>query len=83
MMTDNRSALGGRVYGLGIIALAVTCLIFGDFNGGQPVPKAFPARAELAYAMGIFLLACGWGSSGARPLLGLLALSLLTTAYSS
>jgi uncharacterized membrane protein len=50
---------GWRVYGLGIIALAVICLLWGDFNGGQPVPKAFPARIELAYAMGIFTLIAG------------------------
>jgi uncharacterized membrane protein len=55
----NNAAFGWRIYGLGIIALAVICLIWGDFNGGQPVPKAFPARTALAYAMGIFMLLAG------------------------
>jgi uncharacterized membrane protein len=55
----SEKTFGWRVYGLGIIALAVICLIWGDFNGGQPVPKAFPARTALAYAMGIFMLLAG------------------------
>jgi len=50
---------GWRVYGLGIIALAVMCLIWGDFHGGQPVPKDFPARTALAYAAAIFMLVAG------------------------
>lgn len=50
---------GWRVYGLGIITLAVICLIWGDFHGGQPVPKAFPARTALAYAAAIFMLVAG------------------------
>jgi uncharacterized membrane protein len=54
-----KSALGWRVYGLGIIALAVICLIWGDFHGGQPVPKNFPARTALAYATAVFMLICG------------------------
>ena len=50
---------GWRVYGLGIIALAVICLIWGDFHGGQPVPKNFPARTALAYAAATFMLVAG------------------------
>jgi len=50
---------GWRVYGLGIIALAVMCLIWGDFHGGQPVPKNFPAREALAYVVATFLLIAG------------------------
>ena len=52
-------AFGWRVYGLGIIALAVMCLIWGDFHGGQPVPKTFPARTALAYAVAVFMLVAG------------------------
>jgi uncharacterized membrane protein len=52
-------AFGWRVFGLGIIALAVICLIWGDFHGGQPVPKAFPARTALAYAAATFMLVAG------------------------
>jgi uncharacterized membrane protein len=50
---------GWRVYGLGLIALALICLAWGDFNGGQPVPKSFPARTEFAYVMAVFLLSAG------------------------
>jgi uncharacterized membrane protein len=52
-------AFGWRVYGLGIIALAVVCLIWGDFHGGQPVPKTFPERTALAYIVAIFMLVAG------------------------
>ncbi len=52
---------GWRVFGLGMIAMAVICLIWGDFNSGQPVPKTFPARTELAYAAAIFMLIAGAG----------------------
>lgn len=52
-------AYGWRVYGFGIIALALMCLIWGDFHGGQPVPKTFPARTALAYAVAIFMLGTG------------------------
>ncbi|MBS0276097.1 MAG: hypothetical protein JSR81_00605 [Proteobacteria bacterium] len=57
MMADK--SFGWRVYGLGIIALALMCLIWGDFHGGQPVPKTFPARTALAYAVAIFMLVAG------------------------
>jgi hypothetical protein len=55
----NETTYGSRVFGLGIIALAVICLIWGDFHNGQPVPKAFPARTALAYAAAIFMLVAG------------------------
>jgi len=50
---------GWRVYGLGIIAVAMVCFAFGDFHPGQPVPKEFPARTELAYAVAVFMLVAG------------------------
>ena len=43
-------ALGSRVYGLGLMALGMVCLAWGDFVLGQPVPKDFPVRTALAYA---------------------------------
>jgi uncharacterized membrane protein len=52
-------SVGWRVYGLGVIALAVVCLALGDFLPGQPVPKNFPDRTALAYAVGTFMLVAG------------------------
>lgn len=51
--------LGWRVFGLGIMALAIVALVSGDFDGGQPVPKDFPARTVLAYAASAFMLVAG------------------------
>jgi uncharacterized membrane protein YphA (DoxX/SURF4 family) len=60
-MTTEKPTLnfGWRVYGLGVIAMAVLCLAFGTFDPGQPVPKSFPARTDLAYAAAVYMLVCG------------------------
>jgi len=50
---------GWRVYGLGVMALAVVCLAWRDFDLGQPVPRDFPARTVLAYAAAAFMLVAG------------------------
>ena len=52
-------ACGGRVYGLGVMALGLVCLAWGSFDSGQPVPKDFPARVALAYAAGAFMFVAG------------------------
>jgi uncharacterized membrane protein len=52
-------AWGARVFGLGIIALGLVCLAFGDFDFGQSVPKDFPARLPLAYAAAVFMMLAG------------------------
>lgn len=52
-------AFGWRVYGLGVIALAMVCLAWGDFDPGQAVPKDVPGRTVLAYAAGAFMLVAG------------------------
>lgn len=52
-------AIGWRVYGLGVMALAMVSLAFGDFDPGQPVPKSFPDRTALAYAAAAFMLVAG------------------------
>ncbi len=49
-------AYGWRVYGLGVMALGMASLAFGDFDPGQPVPEKFPARTALAYAAGAFMV---------------------------
>jgi hypothetical protein len=51
--------LGWRVYGLGVMALAMVCLVWGGFDPGQPVPKDFPGRTVLAYAVAAFMLFAG------------------------
>jgi len=51
--------LGARVFGVGIIALALVCLAFGDFDFGQSVPGDFPARTAFAYAAAVFMLIAG------------------------
>lgn len=59
-MTEKATpAFGWRAYGLGVVAMAVLGLALGDFIPGQPVPKAFPDRAVLAYAAAAFMLMAG------------------------
>jgi uncharacterized membrane protein YphA (DoxX/SURF4 family) len=57
-MTAERAtmAFGWRVYGLGVMALALVCLSWGNFDLGQPVPKDLPFRTALAYAAAAFML---------------------------
>jgi uncharacterized membrane protein len=55
----NTMPLGWRFYGLGVMALGMVCLAWGDFDLGQPVPKDFPDRTVLAYAAAVFMLAAG------------------------
>src|SRR5476649_1559561 len=52
-------AFGWRVYGVGVMALGMVCLAWGDFDPGQPVPKDFPDRTILAYAAAAFMLVAG------------------------
>jgi len=52
-------AFGGRVYGLGVMALGMVCLAWGDFDPGQPVPKSFLYRTALAYAAAAFMFLAG------------------------
>jgi uncharacterized membrane protein YphA (DoxX/SURF4 family) len=60
-MSAERStvAFGWRVYGLGVMALGMLCLAWGDFLPGQSVPKNFPDRSILAYAAAVFMLVAG------------------------
>jgi uncharacterized membrane protein YphA (DoxX/SURF4 family) len=62
--------MGSRVYGLGVIAMAMVCLAFGDFDPGQPVPAGFAGRFILAYAAAAFMLVAGaavlWRRTAAR-----------------
>jgi uncharacterized membrane protein YphA (DoxX/SURF4 family) len=58
-MTAEKTTMGWRVYGLGVMALAMLCLAWGTFDPGQPVPKSFPDRTALAYAAATFMLVAG------------------------
>jgi uncharacterized membrane protein len=49
------TAFGRHVYGLGVMALGMACLVFGEFDPGQPMPEHFPARVALAYTAGAFM----------------------------
>jgi uncharacterized membrane protein YphA (DoxX/SURF4 family) len=60
MTAENSTmAIGWRVYGLGLMAMAVVCLVWGGFDSGQPVPKAFPERAVLGTAVAAFMFIAG------------------------
>jgi uncharacterized membrane protein YphA (DoxX/SURF4 family) len=80
-------AFGWRVYGLGVMTLAVVCLALGDFLPDQPVPKGFPARIALAYAAGTFMLVASaavewrrtvaWGAAALTVYYGLIVVLLM------
>ncbi len=81
------AAFGWRVYGLGVMALGMVCLAFGDFHPGQPVPKEFPERTALAYAAAAFMLVAGmavewrrtmvWGAAALTAYFALIAVVLM------
>ena len=81
------SAFGWRVYGLGVMALGVLCLVWGTFDTGQPVPKDFPCRAALAYVVAAFMLVAGaavewrrtvvWGAAGLTAYYTLIVIILM------
>ena len=71
-------AFGWRVYGLGVMALGITTLVFGTWDPGQPVPASFPARTALAYAAGALMVAA---ASTAKP--RTLGISLLSKTIHS
>jgi hypothetical protein len=48
-------AFGWRVYGLGVMAIGMACLAFGELDPGQPMPEHFPGRTVLPYAAGAFM----------------------------
>jgi len=58
-LTGANPNLGWRVFGLGMMALGLVDLAFGNFDSGQPVPRDFPFRTVLAYAAAAFMIATG------------------------
>lgn len=51
--------IGRNVLGLGVIALATACFVYGDFDPGQPVPKTFPDLTTFVYVAATWMLAAG------------------------
>jgi uncharacterized membrane protein YphA (DoxX/SURF4 family) len=80
-MTSEKTtlAIGWRVYGLGVMALAMVCLAWGDSDPGQPMPKGFPDRTALAYAASAFMLVAGAAIEWRRTAAG--AAAALTAYY--
>src|SRR5271155_5048180 len=88
-MTAEKStvAVGWRVYGLGVLALGMLGLVWGDFLPGQPVPKSFPDRTALAYAAAALMLVAGaavewrrtaaWSSAALTAYYGLIVVILM------
>jgi uncharacterized membrane protein len=58
-MGKAKMAFGWRVFGLGMMALAVVGLVWGSFDPGQSVPKDFPDYTVLAYAAAVLMLVAG------------------------
>jgi len=89
VMTSEKTtmAFGWRVYGLGVMALGMLGLAWGDFVSGQPVPKAFPDRTALAYAAAAFMLVAGaavewrrataWGAAALTAYYALIVIILM------
>ena len=59
-MTAGKTAMpfSWRVYGLGVMALSLVSLAWGDFDPGQPMPKDI-SSAALTYAVAAFMLVAG------------------------
>ena len=80
-------AIGWRVYGLSVMAVALVCFKWGGFDPGQPVPEGFPARAALGYAAAVVMLVAGaavewrqtaaWGAAALTAYFGLLVVVLM------
>ena len=80
-------AFGWRVYGLGVMALGLVCLAWGNFEPGQAVPKHFPDRTALAYAAAAFMLISGaavewrrtaaWGAAALTAYFALIVVILM------
>jgi uncharacterized membrane protein YphA (DoxX/SURF4 family) len=79
--------LSWRFYGLGVMAMGMVCLAWGDFDLGQPVPKSFPYHTSLAYVVDVFMVVAGaavewrrtaaWGAAALSAYYGLVVVLLM------
>ncbi len=88
-MTAEKTTLvcGWRVYGLGVMAIAMLCLAWGTFDPGQPLPKSFPGYTTLAYVAAAFMLVAGvavewrrtvaWGAAALTAYYALIVIILM------
>lgn len=58
-MRQHQIEMGWRVYGVGVILMALVTFLLGDFSQAQPVPTTFPHRYFLADVTATFMLFCG------------------------
>jgi uncharacterized membrane protein YphA (DoxX/SURF4 family) len=73
---------GWRIYGLGVMAVGLACLAFGEFDSGQPVPKHFPALTALAYAAGACMVVAAAAVEWRRTVaMGAAALTVYYTLF--
>lgn len=76
-MDVEKTTIGWRVYGLGMMGLGAVCLALRDFDAGQPVPEDFPHRTALACAAAAFMFVAGaavaWRRTAARGAAALIA----------
>ena len=83
VMTAEKStmAFGWRVYGLGVMALGVVCLVWRSLVLGQTVPDGFPGRIAVVCAAGMLMLIAGaameWRRSAAWGAMGLSVYTLV------
>ena len=66
---ESKMGFGWRIYGLGIMALGLASLVFGEFDPGQSVPEHFPYRTFLAYVVGTFMVVASAAIEWRRTLL--------------
>jgi len=86
-MDAGTPGVGWRAYGLGVMALGLVGLAWGDFDPGQQVPGRFPDRTALAYAAAAFMLVAGaavewrrtaaWGAAALAAYYGLVVVLLM------
>jgi len=82
-----RPSLGSQILALGIVAMALVCLIWGSLDGGQPVPASLPGRTAIIYAIALFMLATGvamlwrppmaWGAAALTAYYALIVVALM------